>query len=509
MAQGVIPRFSVQEQIFDSKTNLDENNYYNQRHGTGVDDLTKQLVYMLGDFGKNYPISMMTSDMAGKGTTKEMSEIQYSYPIIGRLDKACVVSEDCTVSTVNNTTTPGQGFGTFKVRFGDNWIKRQFTIRSARGVMARVQADPVSLGSSFEYTCQLITTNQLESVPLSELLSGAAWVAMWANVPESESYGTESTMVAPGKVKNQLGIIRHSASWAGHSAERIMNINIKSPVDGKETNRWMDFFLYQFEKQWLDSCEHAYWYSTNNRLATGEISLKDVMTGKPVPTGSGILEQIYNTGTYGISLTYSFLQNTISAALYGQSDTDDMTITLMTGRGGMRALNDALVSKGQQLLTSFGAGNIADKFVTGTGYNLMLGGFFDGFYHIDGYLVKVKYNPIFDYGKVAMAQTAGGYVHPVTGFPLESYRMVFLDDSTYDGQPNIQFVSLKGKPMQHGIVKGMNEVPKSLKAMGGSVSDSIAPNITSDKDASSYHRMKSAGIQLLRGNKCFDLQCVL
>jgi predicted Fe-Mo cluster-binding NifX family protein len=27
-------------------------------------------------------------------------------------------------------------------------------------------------------------------------------------------------------------------------------------------------------------------------------------------------------------------------------------------------------------------------------------------------------------------------------------------------------------------------------------------------DKSAYHRFKSAGIQMLRANKCFDLQCI-
>ena len=45
---------------------------------------------------------------------------------------------------------------------------------------------------------------------------------------------------------------------------------------------------------------------------------------------------------------------------------------------------------GATLLGPLGGGDIASKFVTGTERNLALGGFFDKFYHVDGYTIKVK-----------------------------------------------------------------------------------------------------------------------
>jgi hypothetical protein len=204
-------------------------------------------------------------------------------------------------------------------------------------------------------------------------------------------------------------------------------------------------------------------------------------------------------------LTYNSLQNRIGDALFGQSDTDNMSITLFTGKGGLREIDRAMKEEGVRLLTSLGGGNVADKFITGQGRELMLGGFFSGFYHIDGYTIKVKYNPIFDMGKVAMKSP----LHPESGYPLESYRMVFVDDANYDGQPNIQLVTQKGNEYKHGVVAGLTNAPKSLKIMGGfNLSSNEVQLLSSDQDKASYHRMKSQGIQILRANKCFDLQCV-
>ena len=456
--QGYPVKLTVQNMIYDPKSMLDENNFYNQRQGS-PDELTKQVIYMLGDYGKNYPISMLTeSDVVGKKNNKTaiMNDIQYTYPIMGKDVKASRISDSCTASgAINTSATPGIGFGTFKLRFTDNWIKRQYIIQSARGIQARITGDGVPIsGSGYEYTAQLAFGEYSSFCPDSELIGGAAWSELFAPVPESESRSTEHKMAAPGKVKNQMTTIRKGMSWAGVSAERVMNVSIKNSDSGSETNLWMDLFMYQFEKAWLRECEHMYWYSHYNRQANGTIELKDVITNKPVPTGSGLLEQIGNYSTY-TRLSYDTLTNKIGTALFGQADADNMTITLFTGKGGMREIDRALKTKfsgAQGLVPNYG--DAQGKFISGNGWNLELGGFFDGFAHIDGYTIKVKHNPIFDHGAVAEAQRVGGVVHPETGFPLESYRMVFIDDSTYNGEPNLQYVTQKGRSeMMHDIVK--------------------------------------------------------
>jgi hypothetical protein len=278
-------------------------------------------------------------------------------------------------------------------------------------------------------------------------------------------------------------------------------MRITAQTDKGSTDFWMDFAMWQFEKKWMEDCEHYYWYSRYNRLADGTVPLKDLYTGKVIPRGSGLLEQIGNKGTYS-RLTYNTLSNKVGDALFGQSDSGNMTVTLMTGTGGRREIDNAMKERGATLMTDFTG--VADKFVSGTGRNLMLGGFFDGFYHVDGYTIKVKYNPIFDTGRKAMVSP----LHPESGLPLESYRMVFLDDNDVDGKPNIQHVAQKGRAFLDGVVKGLTPMPKSLSILGGNSGMEASKFLSTDVDKSSYTRFKSAGIQILRANRCFDLQCV-
>lgn len=495
-------KYQVQEDIFDSKSMLDETNFYHQRQGS-PSQLTKKLTYILGDYTREYPISLMTEGGIGyegnalKRAAVEIDDVQFTYPVMGRMGKVAV----CVGSPYVNGDKPGIGNSPFYIYLDDNWIKRFKVIQSTNGVQAYILDDPEPLegAGGFKYKVQLDPAAPTDFCPLSELAAGIRWVDLTVQVAESESRGTETGMQVPGLFKNQMGFQRLSMAWAGNAANKVMKINVKT--DKGETNVWMDYFMWQFEKEWLSIKEHAYWYSRYNRLPNGEIPLKDLFTGKVIPRGSGLLEQIPNKSSYS-SLTYDWLANKIGDALFGQADAEGLSITLHTGTGGRREFHKAMLAAGGTLLQNFGM--VADKFVTGSGRSLALGGFFDSFYHIDGYVIKLKYNPIFDRGKIAQVSPK----HPQSGLPLESYRMVFIDDNDYDGNPNIQHVAQKGRAFLDGVVPGLNPAPKSVQIISGNAGGQASKILATEQDKSSYHRFTSCGIQILRANRCFDLQCV-
>lgn len=488
-------KFKVSESVFDAKSMLDETNFYHQRQGA-PSMLTNRLTYILGKTTGKYPLATMTMGGVGfnnKNSYKEIDDVQFSYPVMGAMDKASEVA----YTEYDGSSNIGKGNAPFYLYFRDNWIKRYYVIQSGSGVQAYVLGDPEVMPTGyFRYKVQLEPAGPTETCPLSQVQAGAMWVELYPAVAESESRGTESKMVMPGSFKNQMSFLRTGWSWAGNAANKMMKIDVE--MDGKTSNVWMDYAMWQYEQRWLEDQEHFFWYSKYNRRADGTISLKDPNTGKAIPLGSGLLEQILNKDTYS-ELTYDILASKIGDALYGIADAQNMTITLMGGTGARRDIDRVIKEKGGQILNSFDG--VADKFVTGTGSNLALGGFFSSFYHIDGYVIKFKYNPIFDHGRIAMASPK----HPKTGLPLESHRLVFIDDADVDGQPNIIHVAQKGRAFVDAVIKGISPIPKSLEILLGNTGGKAA---SSDIDKASYTRMKSAGIQLLRGNRCLDLQCV-
>jgi len=102
---------------------------------------------------------------------------------------------------------------------------------------------------------------------------------------------------------------------------------------------------------------------------------------------------------------------------------------------------------------------------------------------------------MFDHGPVAQARAK----HPVTGYSLESYRMVFVDNSNYDGQANIQMINKKGREYLRWAVAG-SVVPKGF--------NESRSTRASDVDGATVHMLKTAGIALKRFDTSLDIKCV-
>lgn len=499
-------KFQVQESIFDAKSMLDETNFYHQRQGE-PSVLTKTLTHMLGMKSKNYALQTMTLGGVGfgiEGSAVELEDVQFTYPIVGNLDKACVIYS----TEYSGGDKPGLGNSKFYATFPDNWIKRFYVIQSEGGIQAYVHEDPTPAGSGgFRYTLELHSAVAGDFCPVTQLDPGVKWVELFTQVAESESRSTENKMVMPGMYKNQMGFLRAGMSWAGNAANKVMKISMtKDAANGGGSgtyDMWMDYALWQFENRWAEDNEHYGWYARYNRQVDGSVSLKDMLTGKIIPTGSGVLEQITNKDTYS-KLSFRSLTNKVGDALFGQNDTEGMSISLFGGTGARREMDRCIREAGGQILGSLGAGDIASKFVTGSGSNLALGGYFDQFYHIDGYMIKFKYNKIYDTGRIAKVSP----LHPETGLPLESYRLTFIDDADVDGGPNIRHVAQKGRSYLDGVVPGLTPMPRSLQIMGGNGGLTQSKMLATVQDKSEYTRFRSGGIQLMRGNRCFDLQCV-
>ncbi|UCD07854.1 MAG: hypothetical protein JSW41_02720, partial [Candidatus Aenigmatarchaeota archaeon] len=165
-----------------------------------------KLTWLLGDSTRSFPLSMATmGDVVtpngfkkSNSKLKEMNDIQYTYPVMSRLNKAAILAED------NTDVNAGIGGSTFKLVFTDNWIKQNYMIESPLGVQAYVlrPGEPVSQG--YEYELQLNAVTDKTVVPISEMTAGTKWVELNTFNAESESRGTAFKRVAPGKFKNQM-----------------------------------------------------------------------------------------------------------------------------------------------------------------------------------------------------------------------------------------------------------------------------------------------------------------
>lgn len=454
---------------------------------TKPDVINPVITHLAGEESKKFPLTFMTEGQVGGYRTIEINDVQYEWNTIGRMKKG-----DRIVSTTYTAgDKPGLNFTPFYITFETNWLKYQNMVSSPNGIQARIMERPNQVGAHWVYKLQLNATDPSEFVPLSELVSGLSWV-MTGGAPVSESFsmGNESNFMAPGKMKNQISILRKSYRYGGNIKNKTVSVEFN--VDGKKTNFWMPFQEWQHMMDWKQECEEHYWYSKYNRLADGTIALVDYVNGLPIPTGAGVDSQIPNRDTYA-TLTYRKIKETVGDVMYGATDTGKMKVVLYTGIGGLEEFSEAMQNKASGFSQITG-----DKFVKGEGRNLMLTGFFTAFEHIDGHIVEVRHLPLLDFG----SRAENAPKHPITGKPITSYDMYFVDQSMYDGSPNVQMVSQKGRSLVRGIVKGM--APSNPNEFTG---DNNA--IATEKDENSVHFLSAKGICIRRNNHCFKLTCSL
>lgn len=474
MSADNIKKLRLYEDTFNASAMTDENSLAAAML-TQPDVLSPVITHLSGQEDKRFPLSFLTE---GMGATKYINDVEYDYPVMGRLNKAV----ECTAQS-------GQGANhtRIKLTFPERWFIRQYILEAPDGTQVRVMDDPVAVATGYEYSVQLVNPDGAATAAADTFVN-KMFVQLYAPAAMSGSRGNESNWVAPSKMRNQISLIRKSYAYEGNMPDRVVNFEFN--VGGRSTNLWYDFEEYQHMLRWKEETEYALWFSQYNRDANGIIHLKDD-NGKPVLLGAGVLEQIPNVDSYS-SLTANKLKSVVRDALYGASDAQDMNITLFTGIGGMEEFDSAM--KNELSAGTYIKNTDPGSFVNGSSSNLVMGGFFTSYKHIDGHTITVRHLPLLDHGARALNSDR----HPITGLPMESYRMIFLDMSTYDGEKNVQYISRKGRELVRWAVAG------------ASVPPGFAGNATraTDVDGSSVHFMKECGIAIRRATNCLHLECV-
>jgi hypothetical protein len=447
---------------------------------TQPEQISPVLTYLMGSEDSRFPLHYLSEGMR---STMEIEGDEYEYDIVGRLFKAVPIA--ATVTTPN----AGIGYGTFTITFTEGIFPEKYTIMSPMGYFLTILKRK-QVGSSWEYTVRISgAKSSSEFVPSSELAAGTLYSLGWYAAASWGSRGSESTTTAPQKVRGDVSTIRKSYKWEGNVKHRTAKGIALKTKSGGEKQLWWPYEEWQHNLSFRRECESNFWYEKSNRDEYNQIKEYDE-EGNPIFRGAGLLEQILNKDTYS-ELTAEKIKQTVRDVFFGMSDAENKQITLFTGTGGREAFDTAMKNE----LLGTGYIKLTDRhFVTGQGRQLRLGGYFDAYEHVDGYTINIVTNRLYDDGPLSK-----GLFHPKTGLPLESYRMTFVDTSTYDGQSNIVMINKKGRAMVRGMVKGMNEVSQNLQG-----NDLIA----TDKDASSLHMLKTGQVVLRRFNTSIDLRCV-
>lgn len=465
-------------QLYRSKwfSGLVEENMLSNALVTRPHEVTTVLSYIFGTY-ENSTIDFLT---AGLGRTMEIADRQYSWPIMIDSDKAVKIKAAKWMGAdVTSTSTPGLNQTPIQIWVSEKWFGPGAVVSfDDREFQARVMGEPYQDGSDYVYTLVVANGKSESFIPPSLLEAGVSSISREGSA--YEEYSEEADIVnysTPFKLRNHLTTMRLSYDITGDAYSSVMVIALKDPKTGKASYLWSDYQEWRALRQWYQTIDRFSVYSQYNANPDGTTDLRGT-NGRPVYIGAGMLEQISpaNKETY-TKLTADLLEEFLYNLSYNILGRGERKFVALTGEMGMKEFDRVLREKAS-------AYNLIDtKFVSGSGQELTLGGQFTTYKMLNGVELTLKHFPLYD------NTVYNRKLHPISGKPLESYRMTFLDFGMRDGESNIKKVVRKDREMVMWHTGGS-------VAPGAGHAKSINTLRSNAKDGYSVHFLSEQGIMV-------------
>jgi len=420
-------------------------------------EVSTVLSYIFGTY-ENSVIDFLTS---GLGKTVTVENRQYEWPVMISHDKAIEIYDaKWQGAAITATSTPGINQTPILLYLKEKWFGPGSIIAfDEREFQARVSGTPYQDGDYFVYTV-FVADGKAESFIPPSLLEANKRVSREGSA--YEEYSEEADIVnynTPLKLRNHLTTMRLAYDITGSAYSSKMVIEMKDPKSGKSSYLWSDYQEWVALRQWYQTIDRFLVYSKYNANADGTTELKGT-NGRPVYIGAGLLQQIAasNRQTY-TKLTADLLEDYLFNLSYNILSKGERKFVALTGEMGMKEFDRVLKEKasGYQLIDT--------KFVSGSGQELTLGGQFTTYKMLNGIELTLKHFPLYD--DIVYNRS----LHPVSGKPLESYRLTFVDFGMRDGESNVQKVVRKDREMSMWHIAG-SVAPGSGHAKSKSTSSS-------------------------------------
>jgi hypothetical protein len=438
-------------------------------------EISTMISYLFGRFDQGNVLDALTN---GLGRTIMVEGPEYEWPVMIEHDKAIPIKDAKWMgNAISSTDTPGIGGTPITVWVAEKWFGPGAVVAfDDREFQARVTGSPYQDGHDWVYTLTVVgDTNSF--IPPSLLAAGKQ---ISREGSAYEEYSEEADIVnyqTPFKLRNQLTTMRLSYDCTGSAYSSVMVIELRDPKTKKSTKYWCDYQEWIALRQWYETIDRFTVYSKYNQNTDGSIGISGA-NGRPVRIGAGLLQQISpaNKQSY-TNLSLDLLDTFMSDLSYNILGQGQRKFVALTGEMGMRELDRVLREKASSYSL------IDTKFITGSGQELTLGGQFVTYKGLNGVELTLKHFPLYD------NPVYNRKLHPVSGKPLESYRMTFIDFGMRDGQSNVSKVVRKDREMVMWHTGGS-------VAPGSGHAKSISTLRSNAKDGYSVHFLSEQGIRL-------------
>ena len=443
--------------------------------------------YIFGAYDRGNTIDYITN---GIGRTMTIESNSYRWDVMIDHDRAIEIkAAKWNGATISSTDVPGIAKSTIQLWLDDRWFGPGAILAfDDKEFMVRVVGEPYQDGASFVYTVVTADGKDESYIPPSLLASGKKVSRMGSAYGEYSEEADIVNYMAPFKMENYLTTCRLSYDITGDAFASVMVIEIRDPKSRKTTQYWSTYQEWVAMRQWYERLDRMMVYQKSSVDSNGQVGLFD-SNGRPIYIGAGLLEQMSPANIrYYSSLSIDLVDSLLFDLSYNVLGKGERKFLALAGEMAMREWHRVLKDE------SSGYTLIDTKFISGTGQELVLGGQFVTYRGLNGIEITFKHLPIFD------DPIHNRKLHPVSGKPLESYRVMILWNGYIDGEPNVQKVVRKGREMVMWHTAG-------AVAPGAGFATSINTLRSNAKDGYSVHFLSEQGIMVKDPTACAQLIC--
>lgn len=389
----------------------------------------------------------------------------------------------------SGNTTPGKFRQLFKMKLDEPWFIAGDVIHpgaSNKKYQVRIQNNPYRHGSSgWVYEVQGMSDDPNWSMPAQYLVPGTQWAKLFSQYEEAAEQSGSTQYSLPFTMQNRMSRFRKKYQVTGDAAQEVLAVKIPDSK-GNMHDSWIKYAEVEYWEQWYREMERGYWYSRSTDQVLGA-------NGRPIMTGPGVQEQLEDSHQhYYSTLTARLIEEYLMDIFYSRVKPGKARqIKGYTGEYGMIQFHRAI----QDWASKRGFIQVVDNLFIEKGkseYNenaLVAGYQFIKYRMANGATLELVHNPLYDDREINFE------IDPVTGYPVESQRITFLDFSGMsNGNSNIQIVN-KANSFKLAYIAG-------LQTPYGPVNNKPAAH---SGDYYEMHVQKQCGIHIEDVSRCGEL----
>lgn len=339
------------------------------------------------------------------------------------------------VADIESSPTPGKYRKPFKMKLDEDWYLPGDVLHpgtSDKRFQVRVQEQGKTDGDGTEYIVRINSDDPNLSIPKKYLRPGQQWGKFFSQYEEAAQQSGSTVFSMPIAFRNKMSKYRKEYRITDLASTEVLACKIPDQ-NGKMHDSWMRYAEVEYWQQWYREIERGQWYSRSSSTVMGA-------NGRPVRSGPGIQEQLEDSHIHRYShLTAKLIEEYLMDIFYGRvKPGKGRNIKGFTGEYGMLMFHRAIQDWQQKSGFIKNVEVYTDKVKSDMHPNALQAGYqFVKYNMANGSSLELIHNPLYDDRELHFE------IDPVTGFPMESQRITFLDFSGDAGKSNIKTMKKK------------------------------------------------------------------